>query len=66
MTPEQHRQLNFLAASPAGSTTMEHGDLKTVLLETGGNMMARGRLYDITAKPIGAGVYKVTLSLTHP
>lgn len=66
MTPEQHRQLNFLAACPAGSTTMEHNDLKSVLLETGGNMLACGRLYDIQAKPIGAGVYKVTLSPTYP
>lgn len=66
MTPEQHRQLNFLAACPAGSTTMEHDDLKTVLMETGGNMLACGRLYDIVGKSIGAGVYKVTLTPTHP
>ncbi len=66
MTLEQSRQLNFLAAIPHGSTTMECDDLKAVLLETGGNMLACGRLYDIIAKPIGAGVYKVTLELTHP
>ncbi len=66
MTPEQHRQLNFLAACPIGSTTMKHADLQTVLMETGGNMLACGRLYDIVGKPIGAGVYKVTLTPTHP
>jgi len=66
MTPEQHRQLNFLAGMPCGHTTMTHDDLRTVLLETGGNMLACGRLYDIVSKPIGAGVYKVSLSLTHP
>jgi hypothetical protein len=66
MTPEQHRQLNFLAGCPAGSTTMERGDLKAVLMETGGTMLACGRLYDITAKDIGAGVYRVTLTPTHP
>lgn len=66
MTPEQHRQLNFLAGCPQGSTTMERADLKTVLMETGGNMLACGRLYDIVAKDIGAGVYKVTLTPTHP
>lgn len=66
MTSEQHRQLNFLAAYPIGSTTMEHDDLKAVLMETGGNMLACGRLYDIVGKPIGAGVYKVTLTPTHP
>lgn len=66
MTSEQHRQLNFLAGCPSGSTTMECEDLKTVLMETGGNMLACGRLYDIIGKPIGAGVYKVTLTPTHP
>jgi hypothetical protein len=45
---------------------MTSGDLRTMLMETGGNMLACGRLYDIKAKPIGAGVYKVTLELTHP
>ncbi len=66
MNKEQHRQLNFLAGCPGGSTTMEHSDLKTVLMETGGNMLACGRLYDIIGKPIGAGVYKVTLALANP
>lgn len=65
MTSEQHRQLNFLAAMPAGSTTMTKEDLRTILMETGGNMLACGTLYDIVAKPIGAGVYKVTLKPTH-
>ena len=66
MTPEQTRQLNFLAAMPCGSTTMERDDLRAVLLQTGGNMLACGRLYDIVAKPLGAGVYRVTLTPTHP
>lgn len=66
MTPEVHRQLNFLASMPCGSTTMERRDVKELLMETGGNMLACGRLYDIVAKDIGAGVYKVTLALTHP
>ncbi len=66
LTPEQRRQLNFLAAMPCGSTTMEHDDLKAVLMQTGGNMLACGWLYNIVGKPIGAGVYKVTLTPTHP
>lgn len=66
MTQEQHRQLNFLAAIPIGSTTMERDDLKAILLETGGSMLACGRLYNIVGKPIGAGVYKVTLELANP
>lgn len=66
MTPEQHRQLNFLAACPAGTTTMLAKDLQTILLETGGNTLACGRLYNITGTPIGAGVYKVSLTLANP
>jgi len=58
--------LNFLAAVPSGSTTMEKDDLKTILMETGGSIFACGSLYDIVAKPIGAGVYKVTLTRTNP
>lgn len=65
MTKEQHRQLNFLAGMPNGSTTMTHEDLHTVLMETGGNVLACGRLYDIVGKPIGAGVYKVSLTPTN-
>lgn len=66
MTKEQHRQLNFLAACPGWHTTMTHDDLKTVLMETGGNMLACGRLYDFVSKPLGAGVYRVSLTPTHP
>ena len=66
MTPEIHRQLNFLASMSAGTTTMARKDLREMLLDTGGNMLACGRLYDIVAKDLGAGVYKVSLTLTHP
>lgn len=66
MTPEQHRQLNFLAGMPSGHTTMTREDLRTVLMETGGNMLACGRLYDIVGRDIGAGVYRVSLTPTHP
>ncbi len=45
---------------------MTRTDLKTILLETGGNLLACGRLYDITGKDIGAGVYRVSLTPTHP
>lgn len=64
-TPEQQRSLNYLAGCPAGSTTMLRDDLQAILLQTGGNMLACGRLYDIIGKPIGAGVYKVTLVLAN-
>lgn len=66
MSPEAHRQLNFLAAMPLGHTTMSRHDLQEVLLETGGNMLACGRLYDIVTKDLGVGVYKVSLALANP
>lgn len=67
MTPDTTRQLNFLAAMPShGNTTMTREAVKELLLETGGNMLACGRLWDIVAKDIGAGVYKVSLKLSNP
>lgn len=66
MTPEVSRQLNFLAGCPGGRTTMTEADVKEMLLKTGGNMLACGRLYDFICTPIGAGVYKVTLTLSNP
>lgn len=66
MDSEIHRQLNFLAGCPSGHTTMLGKDVRVMLLETGGNMFACGSLYDIVAKDIGAGVYRVSLKLTHP
>ncbi len=66
MTPEQHRQLNFLASCPSGHTTMDKNDLHTILMETGGNMLACGRLYDFDCRHIGAGVYKVSLTPSNP
>lgn len=44
---------------------MERKEVRAMLMYTGGNMLACGRLYDIIAKDIGAGVYKVSLKLTH-
>jgi hypothetical protein len=66
MSPEVQRQLNFLASMPSGTTTMSQEDLKELLLEVGDTMLARGRLYNITPKHLGAGVYKVSLTPTHP
>jgi hypothetical protein len=66
-TTEQSRQLNYLASCPHhGSTTMKREDLQAVLLNTGGNMLACGSLYDIVGKDIGAGIYRVTLQPSEP
>jgi hypothetical protein len=66
MTSEIHRQLNFLAGCPGGSTTMDRKDARDMLIKTGGNMLACGRLYDFVVKDIGAGVVKVSLTPANP
>ena len=54
----------FYTMPEFANMTMDRKDLREVLLETGGSVIARGVLYDIIAKNIGAGVYKVTLKRT--
>lgn len=66
MTPEAKRQLNFLASLPSGNTTVMKDDLRDIMMETGGNMLACGRLYDIKSKHLGAGVYRITLKTINP
>ena len=67
MTPEQHRQLEL----PCGYAE-RHDDYAARGPEDDparrpvGNLLACGSLYDIKAKDIGAGVYRVSLRLTHP
>lgn len=61
---EQH--LNFLASTPdLGNTVMEKDELRELLLQTGGSMMARGCLYNIVSEHLGAGVYRVSLKRTN-
>lgn len=61
MTPEAAKAANFLASMPIGHTTLNTSDTQSLLLDTGGNLLARGRLYDIKADHLGAGVYRVSL-----
>jgi len=44
------------------NVVMDKKDLKELLLEIGGSILANRSLYDIIAKNIGAGAYKVTLT----
>jgi hypothetical protein len=52
----------FYAMPRTAHTTMDRKDLKELLLETGGQTLACGRLWEIKAKHLGAGVYKVSLT----
>lgn len=65
ITPEMHRQMNHLAGMPYSHVTMKDSDIQVMLLETGGNQLACGRLYNYVVTPIGAGVSRVSLTPTH-
>jgi hypothetical protein len=66
MTNEAKRVLNFLAAMPSGNSTVTRKDCHEILMETGGSLLACGRLYNIVAKNIGAGVHRLHLELANP
>jgi hypothetical protein len=63
MTKEAAQAMSWLAANRPGvvSTTLDTPDLKSLLLETDGNIICGGHVCEIRAKHIGAGVHKVTL-----
>lgn len=44
--------------------TVDKKQLKEILMETGGNIIACGYVWDIKSKHLGAGVYKISLKLT--
>lgn len=45
---------------------MTREDARKMLLDTGGNMLACGRLYNFVVKEIGAGVCRISLELANP
>lgn len=51
----------FYTVPRIAQATMTRKDLKALLLDTGGWIMACGYLWDIKSKHIGAGVYNVYL-----
>lgn len=65
-TPEAKRVADFLASSVTGHTTLLTKDLRSLLLESGGQLLARGRLYNIKTRSLGAGVHRVELTLANP
>ena len=67
LTREQRRTVDFLAtAGPYASTTVDSKDLRAIMLATGASLMARGRLWNIKARHLGAGVHKLTVELANP
>lgn len=54
--------LNHLCNMPEhGNGIATKKELREILLQTGGTVLACGYLYDIVAKNLGAGVYRVSL-----
>ena len=57
--------MNFYTMPHHASVTMDEKDLKELLLETSGWVIACGEIYDIRNEPLGAGVYRVFLKRKH-
>jgi len=55
--------MNFYTMPKVANITMDKKDLKELLLESEGWIMACGHMWDIKSKHIGAGVYRVKLKL---
>lgn len=66
MTPDAKRALNYLAGYPPGHTTLLRKDTTELLIETGGNMLACGSLYNFKVVDIGADVCRISLELANP
>lgn len=59
--------LRHLASMPGEAhTTVSRATVRKIMLRTGGDMILRGRLYEIRAKPVGAGIYRLTTVATEP
>lgn len=59
---EANRIMNFLAGLPHGNASASsRAVVREIMLQTGGSMMAAGNLYDVKAKSLGGGVYRMTL-----
>ena len=60
------RTLNFLAsAGPSANTTVINADADKIMLQTGGNILARGVLYNINSQRVSPGVCRLTLERTN-
>ena len=51
----------FYTMPNVANQTMTRKELKETLLDTGGKILACGRLRNIKSEHLGAGVYRVTL-----
>ena len=61
--PKNHLPRSFYLVPGQGTVTMTRAELRDTLLATDGQILARGNLWDVDAKHLGAGVYRVTLQV---
>lgn len=62
MTGEASRILSHLASMPQyGNASATYAQVREIMLQTGGEMMAAGDMYEIKSKALGGGVYRLTL-----
>lgn len=60
-TTEAKQAMRFLCSMPSGNTTLDAPDLKSLMLKSGGQLLACGTLYNIKSDDLGAGVSRVSL-----
>lgn len=58
-TEEARRALVWLASAPVHKSTLDTKDLKSLLLDTDGQIFMQGRFRRIKTTHIGAGVHSV-------
>ncbi len=64
MTNEEQSICNHLSSMPDHAhSTLKLRELQNIILATGGQLMGRGKLYDIKSKRMCPGVYKISLEL---
>lgn len=58
---EENSIVNHLVSMPGlGNATCVSRQLKKIMLATGGELLIGGYVYNITQKPLGGGVYKLS------
>ena len=67
MSANAKRTLNFLAsAGPYANTTVTGDECDEIMLQTGGSILAQGRLFNIKSKRLSPKVYHLSLELANP
>ena len=67
MSPKANNTLNFLcSAGPHANATVTSTEADEIMMQTGGSIMAQGRLYEIMSRRLSPKVFKLTIKLANP